>query len=357
MNILYTASTARHIQDFHLPILARLCADGHSVTVACRDAGTLSGGFETLDIPYAKSFFSPRNVKAWTLLYTLLRRRFDRVLTHTALAGFLTRSALMMAGKRDTVCVHTAHGYLFGRQAPLTGRLTYLFERLCAPVTDAVFTMNAEDFGYAQKLVRRGGRVAAIPGMGVDLERFRPARPGEKAELRRALELPEGILLIYAAEFSKRKNHTHLLSAMRLTPPGITLLLAGDGTLREAMRRQASKQGIGDRVRFLGYVPDMAPLLRACDGAVSSSFSEGLPHNVLEALSSGLPVAASRVKGHVDLLNSSCLFNPRNPAEIAARLQAMVEELQTSCCEDKGHLIYEKEEAADAFIRLFWEIQ
>ncbi|MCL2031468.1 MAG: glycosyltransferase, partial [Oscillospiraceae bacterium] len=168
MKILYTASTARHIRDFHLPVLERLAGDGHAVTVACRDAASLAGPFETLELPYAKGFFSPANLSVWGRLLSRFRReRYGLVLTHTALAGFLTRAALGAAGKRDTVCVHTAHGYLFGKNAPLTGRLTYGFERLCAPVTDAVITMNAEDFGYAGRLTRKGGRVAALAGMGI----------------------------------------------------------------------------------------------------------------------------------------------------------------------------------------------
>ena len=353
MNIFYTASTARHIRDFHLPILERLCQDGHSVTVACRNTNALSGPVSTIEVPYAKSFFSPSNLKAWFRLFSHFRcQPFDLVLTHTALAGFLTRSALALAGKKGACCVHTAHGYLFGKNAPLKGRLTWPFERLCAGVTDAVFTMNAEDYGYAKKLVRKGGQAIAIPGMGVDLSHFAPPAPGEKEKLRKELGLPDGFLLLYAAEFSKRKNHRPLLSAMAQTAPHMRLLLAGDGKLEKTVRRQAARLP-SDKVLFLGYIPDTAPLLKACDGAVSCSLSEGLPLGIMEALVCGLPVAASRVKGHTDLFHSdvSCLFNPRNPREIAKCIETLEKTPRGGILEICG-----QESAASFFIQSLWKL-
>jgi glycosyltransferase EpsD len=356
MKIFYTASTARHIKDFHTVILERLHKEGHAVTLACRDAGGLSGPFEPMELPYAKSFFSAKNIRTWIKIYRLFRReRFDAVLTHTALAGFLTRSALAVAGKKSAVCIHTAHGYLFGKGTPLTGKLTYPFERLCAPVTDAVFTMNAADAAAAKKLVRKGGAVVPIPGMGVDLERFRPAAPGEKEGLRASLGLPDGLLLLYAAEFSKRKNHKPLLRAMRdvsARHPGVFLLLAGDGKLKAQCRRLARKV---PNILFLGYVPDTAPLLRACDGAVSPSLSEGLPHNIAEALASGLPVAASRVKGHTDLCGSENLFRPKNVPEIIGGMETLIAEAKKTRPARAERALCGKEEAAKQFVQYFTE--
>ena len=353
MNIFYTASTARHIRDFHTAILDGLYKEGHSVTLACRGADGLDGPFEAMELPYAKSFLSPRNLAAWlALAKRFRRRRYDMVLTHTALAGFLTRTALAAAGKKGTVCVHTAHGYLFGKGAPAAGKLTYWFERLSAPVTDAVFTMNAEDAVSARKMVRKGGRVVPIPGMGIDLNRFRPAAPGEKETLRASLGLPGGTLLLYAAELSKRKNHKPLLRAIReIGRPDITLLLAGDGKLKAKLEKMAREM---DNVLFLGYVQDTAPLLRACDGALSASRSEGLPHNIMEALASGLPAAASRVKGHTDLLED--LFDPQNPSETARAIEALAARSRQPRSLPGRKNLCGKEEAAAAFLQFLFSL-
>ena len=66
----------------------------------------------------------------------------------------------------------------------------------------------------------------------------------------------------------------------------------------------ARELGLENRVLFPGQVR-MAPWYGAADLAVSASRSEGLPFNIMEAMYYGLPVVASRVKGHTDLLEES----------------------------------------------------
>lgn len=326
--LLYVASTARHIQDFHLPILTWLSKAGHTVTVGCRGANALTGPFAILEVPFAKSFTAPDNITALSLLTDCLKdNAYDVLSTHTALAGFVARTALRMSKARHTHCVHTAHGYLFGAPASLSGRATWLFEQACRGVTDDILTMNARDTQQAAHLVKRGGQVYPTNGMGVDGTQYYPVSEAERLHLRTALHLPKGSLLFYAAEFSQRKNHQALLRALpevlRLKPD-VRLLLAGDGALRLEVERLSERLGVRDRVVFLGYVADTAPYLQACDAAVSVSLSEGLPLGLMEALACGVPVAASDVKGHIDLLGSypHLLFDSRQFSQAASSIAA-----------------------------------
>ena len=79
---------------------------------------------------------------------------------------------------------------------------------------------------------------------------------------------------------------------------------------------------------FPGYVADIAPWYTLADAAVSASRSEGLPFNVMEAMYAGLPIAATAVKGHTDLLTqkkTGLLFPSDDRARCAnamARLMA-----------------------------------
>lgn len=250
--------------------------------------------------------FSPHNFAAVLQLRSLLRREnYAMISLHTSLAAFFARLAVQLLPKRQRpVVMNTAHGYLFDDSTPLLKRMLLLCaERMTAPVTDWLLTMNRQDEQIARRY-RLGRHIVPTPGMGIALTRFSPPSPEEKRALRRAMELPENALvLIYAAEFSGRKNQEMLISAMPELPNAV-LLLPGRGALLDDCRTLAQQKGVADRVRFPGFTSNIEQYYRAADLCVSSSRSEGLPFNVMEAMACGLPAVLSDVKGHEDLVRS-----------------------------------------------------
>ena len=92
----------------------------------------------------------------------------------------------------------------------------------------------------------------------------------------------------------------------------------------------ADRLGVASRVRFPGFVQDMRTYYQAADLCVSSSRSEGLPFNVMEAMACGLPVVASDVKGHQDLVESGVtgLLYPFGEAEAFADAVCRLDDLQ-----------------------------
>ena len=160
----------------------------------------------------------------------------------------------------------------------------------------------------------------------LDAGQFPILTPEERETGRRELGFgPDDFLFVYAAEFSRRKNQPLLLRAFAKALPRFPrgrLVLAGSGATLEECRALAKQLGIGEQVRFLGYVEEMERLYPLCDAAVSSSRIEGLPFNIMEAMACGLPVIASRVKGHTDLLGEEnpWLFSGEDElAELLAR--------------------------------------
>lgn len=276
-----------------------------------------------------KQFFSPQNLKAISAARRLLREGgFDAVSVHTTLAAAVIRAAALTLSKRP-ILFSTCHGYLFSETDSTAKRLAYLLpEKLCARVTDVLMVMNEEDRRIAVKhRLSADGSVHSIPGMGVDFSRYTPPSAEQRTALRTQYGYtPEHTVFVYAAEFSGRKNHALLLRAFAQTGrdcPNARLFLAGNGALREDCIRLAGELGISDRVCFAGEINGMGPIYGMCDAAVSSSRSEGLPFNVMEAMAAGVPVAATRVKGHVDLIRpgeSGLLFAPDRPEEAAAAM-------------------------------------
>ncbi|HIY20434.1 MAG TPA: glycosyltransferase [Candidatus Flavonifractor merdigallinarum] len=304
--VLFTASTYSHIVNFHRPYLAAFRQLGWTVEVVC--GGTpmeIPEAHRVVYIPFEKEMLSPRNITAWRQLRRLMKEEgYDLVSCHTSLASFFTRMAMRGLKNRPKVaCV--AHGYLFGEEnSAAKNLLLSTAEGLAAPVTDLLMTMNSWDTGYAMAH-KLGKKIVEVPGIGLDTDRLRPVSGQERAALRAEWGVAEGdILLLYAAEFSGRKSQQVLIRAMTHLPEQVKLALPGQGALREACMALAEELGVAGRVLFPGQV-QMARWYGAADLAVSASRSEGLPFNIMEAMYCGLPVVASRVKGHTDLLEES----------------------------------------------------
>lgn len=305
--ILYVASTAAHLRQFHLPYLRALRDRGCAVTAAGAGEGTgLPEGVSFLPVPFEKRYLCRNNLRSLGILGRELKRgNYDLVAVHTSLAAFWTRLALGTMGHGRPRVVNTVHGYLFDKDSPAWKRALLLAaERLCAPVTDDLLVMNRQDLDIAQSHRLCRGQVALIPGMGVDLSGFHPAGGSERSEARRRFSLrPEAFVLLCAAEFSPRKNQAFLIRALRDLPDSVCLLLPGEGERRAECMALADALGLGERVRFPGQLPSVAPACLAADLYVSASRSEGFPFAVMEAMGCALPVLLSRVKGHEDLLS------------------------------------------------------
>ena len=348
--ILYAASTMGHLNSFHLPYLERLSREGWTVHIAARGAeASVPGVEEAFDLPFEKSMFSPKNLRAVLLLIRLLKReRYDAVSVHTALAAFFVRLAVMLSGlRRDILVINTVHGYLFDRDTPPLKRTVLLWaEKLTAPATDLLLTMNQQDAEIARAHRLCAGETLPIRGMGVRLDRFCPADSTRRLQARRRFQLPQdAFVLVYAAEFSARKNQAELIRALPRLPERVWLLLAGRGAALEQCRDLAQRLQVGSRVVFAGFVPDVRACYWAADACVSTSRSEGLPFNLMEAMYCALPVTASQVKGHEDLIQegeTGLLFPFGDQARLCAQIRALLE--SPSLCMRLGYQA--REEAA-----------
>jgi glycosyltransferase involved in cell wall biosynthesis len=109
----------------------------------------------------------------------------------------------------------------------------------------------------------------------------------------------------------------------------IDAVLVGDGPERERLERLAGELGVSDSVTFMGRRAndEMPTLLADADVAVLPSLMEATSVAALEAMSCGVPVAASRVGGLPEIVDESVgtLFEPADPASLAAALVALLQ--------------------------------
>ena len=329
---LYAASTAGHLRSFHLPWLHWLSEAGWTVHGAAAGPFSCPDLAAYYDLPFTKSLVSPKNLAvSWRLRGLLRQERYDLVLVHTSLAAFFVRLGVVLAGKERPRVVNVVHGYLFDEATPWAKRTLLLgAERLMKPVTDAVAVMNRQDLELAQSHHLSRGPVVLLPGMGVDFSRYAPAGVQDRLAARAAFGLPaQAFVLVYAAEFSRRKNQAFLVRALKKLPENVWLLLPGQGGLLDQVRKLAKALGLENRVLLPGFVTNMPACYHAGDLCVSSSRSEGLPFNLMEAMACGLPAVASRVKGHEDLIRpeqTGLIFDYDDEAAFCRAVTALMED-------------------------------
>jgi glycosyltransferase involved in cell wall biosynthesis len=171
-------------------------------------------------------------------------------------------------------------------------------------------------------------RIHRIPN-GVDVNHFRPPEPGEREALRRELGIsPNAEVATYAGRLVSYKGLPVLLKAWRMVRerhPSALLLLLGSGgadlhNCEDELRREVAAQGMEGNVRFEGATDRVAAYLRASDLFVFPSELEAFGIAVVEAMSAGLPVIATRVGGLQDMVteDAGCLPVPPGNAEALA---------------------------------------
>jgi glycosyltransferase involved in cell wall biosynthesis len=110
--------------------------------------------------------------------------------------------------------------------------------------------------------------------------------------------------------------------------PEAMLIMAGSGDQRDKIVARIAHHGLDQRVRMLGPRDDVALLMRSADVFVSSSFREGLPVAVLEAMSAELPVVGTTVGDmpHVVVPGTGIIVPPHQPDQLAGALNQLLDD-------------------------------
>ena len=187
--------------------------------------------------------------------------------------------------------LHTEDGFgpeEAARQFPrrvLTRRLVLRRSRVVLPST----TLRA----LAREVWRLPERCINYVPNGLDLARFSPRGPAAP------LDVPgQGPLIGTVAALRAEKALDRLLRACGLlAAEGLDFRLAivGEGPERPGLEALCAELGLRDRLAFTGHVADPADAYRAFDLFALSSATEQMPFSVLEAMATGLPVAATDV--------------------------------------------------------------
>ncbi|WP_152597428.1 glycosyltransferase family 4 protein [Neobacillus niacini] len=309
------------LSNFSLPCVEAALEQGYKIFMGVNRKTAENLECEGYDIIFydSSTFRSLLDIKSnftafKNLLSLLKREQIDVIHCNTPIGGIMGR----LCGKLAKVpkVIYTAHGFHFYNGAPLINRTFFKWaEMIMARFTDAIITMNQEDFEAAQKFnLRKGGRVYYIPGVGIDTEQYQ-LESLDKRKIREAIGLRgDDIAIISTGDLIKRKNFNTAITAIaKANNPKLHFLICGKGPELDSLTALAKELGVDNQIHFLGFRSDIKELLHISDLFLFPSIQEGLPRSLMEAMASGLPCIVSNVRGNVDLIehgNGGMLINP-----------------------------------------------
>jgi glycosyltransferase involved in cell wall biosynthesis len=171
---------------------------------------------------------------------------------------------------------------------------------------------------------------------GIDTDKYRDnLRPEERIELKGMLKIEEDEATIgVLADFRPEKGHEYAFHALKILLDKrikMKLLLIGDGERRNYLRLLSDRLVISQNIRWVGYQKDPRKFLSLCDVLLVPSYAESFSLAILEALSMGKPIIATRVGGTSEVVKSGIngfLVESRNAYDIANKLQLFIEDAE-----------------------------
>ena len=243
------------------------------------------------------------NRRVWQELSELCSKfSFDFIHCQSPLGGAMGR----LIGKKFNVpVIYTTHGFHFFKGSSRRNWVVfYPIEKYLARYTDAIVTINSEDFEVAKKFVGRD-RAYKIPGVGIDFHSIHDrASKIARSTVLGSLNIPTNAkVLISVGELSDRKNQIVVLKALaQMKDPSIYYIICGIGANKQKYIDFVKSNNLENNVRILGYRNDVPELYGSSDVCLFPSKREGLGLAGLEAMASGLPVISSNVNGIMEYM-------------------------------------------------------
>jgi glycosyltransferase involved in cell wall biosynthesis len=258
------------------------------------------------------------------LLGLMIRLRPHLVATHTAKAGLLGRTAMLLyrplsffTGAPNPEAVHTFHGHVFNNYfSPAREKLILILERFLARfATSRIIAISQRQLGEIRDdyKVAKADKFNLVP-LGVDLGILsRDPQAGEA--FRAEIGVLENETLIGAVgRIAPIKNYPLFIQAVAVLKKQCPDLYAkcrfviiGGGNPEELaeLEQGIEEHGIKERFWLLGNRSDPQGFFKGLDLLCLTSKNEGTPLAIIEGGSSGLPVVATKVGGVADLLGQS----------------------------------------------------
>ncbi len=326
-----------HVKD----MAKQLQEDGHTVFVSFGKEGIFSELLKENGIRYRVIENMVREINPFRDLLALKNivseiesMKPDLIAIHSSKAGILGRIAAKTTG---TPVVFTAHGWAFSEGIANTKRVIYQWiERAGAGISDKIITVSKYDrnLSLSHNIGTEKNTIAIQNGM-YDIEDDFHATP----ELA-----PPNIIMI--ARFQAPKDQIGLIRALHeLKHMEWHLQFVGeDGGLMNEAKKLVLDLGLEGKIDFLGNRSDVVTLLSGSQIFVLTSFWEGFPLTIIEAMRAGLPVIASNVGGVSEaVVDEETGYTVSSHEDLISRLKILISSPEQRVAMGKKGLLRYKE--------------
>ena len=299
-NLIYELQKAGHeviavsMYDYHSPITERLEAAGIDI----RYLGKKSG----LDLSMIGK-----------MRKLLKKEKPDVIHTHRYLMQYAIPAAIMAGAKGRVHTVHNVAGKEFNKTARRLNNIFYKsFKVTPVALSELIADSIVEEYGIKKEKI-------PVIFNGIDLS---------KCKVKESYDVKGNFKILHVGRFSEQKNHIGLLRAFSLFHskyPESELWLVGDGELKAEAEKYVKDNGLEHSVKFLGLCSTVYSLLYDADMFILPSNFEGVPLTLIEAMGTGLPIAATAVGGVPDMLKDgeSAVFCDNDISAICSSIEEL----------------------------------
>ncbi|MDX1959442.1 MAG: glycosyltransferase family 4 protein [Leptospiraceae bacterium] len=249
----------------------------------------------------------------WTLIQMILlfrKEKFHIVHTHSSKPGIIGRIAARLAGV--PVIIHHVHGYAFHEFSSILAKFFYKnLERVAGLFCDLVIFVNEEERILSQNEIVSSKKCITIFNGVI-------TQPKKK-------QLNKKKIVGFLGRLWEQKDPITMIETFKiLAKSNIECWILGDGPLLEEVQQRINQLDEKHRnnIKLFGWLEEPDSKIQFFDVLLVTSLWEGLSFSILEAMSRGIPVVATNIKGNREQIESGkngFLFPPKN-SHLAAHL-------------------------------------
>jgi len=290
----------------------------------------------SLSFWHTEAYYAPFSTPDIQDAFRTFRPEVVHIHDHYPMSHFVVRTA-----RKFGIPVIGTNHFMPENLAPYFPRFTKLFKpgfewllwQWMLQLYNRLDLVSAPSRTAAAILRKAGMKVQVFPvSCGVSLQQFHRDEAIDRQAWRRKYQLdPDATLFMFVGRIDREKRLDILIEALAsLQRKDLQLAIAGKGAACDELNNLCLKRNLGDRVRFLGFVPagDLPRLLNSADLFAMPSEAELLSIATLEAMACGLPVLAANARALPELVTDGIngrLFKAGDAGQAALAIAALAD--------------------------------